>query len=703
MKLEKYGKALAAVLLAALISRSAIGCLATGFDLNLDAPELLWAVCALASLVSSACFLFKRGPAAVLCLLAAWTGYLWHQGEAGLQILQLIYRISYRYDRAYGWGAVRFVDTPWNGGLADLPLQILGVVIALCVSFTVCRGKRTWPAIGVSAVPLLLCLVVTDTVPEEVWLFGLLLGMVLLVLTASVRRFDREQGAQLAWMLAVPTAVALAVLFLLIPQKSYVNRSEEVREKILNWVETLPEKMEDITREVASAVNTEEDTSVNLKTLGRQSSLSYPVMEVTSDFGGVVYLRQQDYDSYTGIGWTATRMRSEEFTYPGEDAGSVLIRTRSGQESRFLPYYPQEGASLVGGSLANENRKKEYSVSRYVLPDSWRSLVRQRSQGRWESEIEFTTVLETTRYLDSARYLLLPLKTQERAKELLAGILSDEGTATDKAEAIAAYVRSSAEYDRDTDRMPQEAEDFALWFLEDSDTGYCVHFATAAVVLLRAADIPARYVTGYMVTCQPGETVTVTADTAHAWAEYYESQLACWIPLEATPADGLPQTQQTESVQPQDPSVLPSESQPGQETQTPAPSQTEAETQVTEPAGPKIQIRIPAGLVAAVILVLLMELQRKVRLTLRRIRQQRSDPNEQALALWQEAVLLAKLRREPIPNWVKALVQKAKFSQHTLTREELAELEDYLSGSVEMLKDRPWYQRLVYRYIFAAY
>lgn len=703
MKSEKFGKVLASVLLAALISRSAIGCLHTGFDLHLQAPELLWTVCGIAAVIGGVCFLFKWGMAAVLCLLAVWTGYLWRQGEAGRQILLLIQQISAVYDGAYNWGVFRFVDVAQSGPYTDLPLQLLGVVTALWVGYAICRGRRTWPAVAVSVVPLLLCLVVTNTVPREKWLFGLLLGLMLLVLTASVRRQDREQAAKLVWLLALPAAAALAALFLLIPQKNYVNQSEEIRDRILTFVESLPERVEDVTREVASAVNPGEGTSVNLKTLGRQSSLSYPVMEVTSDFGGVVYLRQQDYDSYTGTGWTATRMRSEEFVYSGENAGAVRIRTRTGQESRFLPYYPQEPVALIGGSADNENRKKEYTVSRYVLPDNWRSLVRQRSQGYWESEIEFTAALEASRYLDSARYLLLPLETKERARELLVGILAGEGSATDEAETIAAYVRSSADYDKNTDRMPQEAEDFALWFLEQSETGYCVHFATAAVVLLRAADIPARYVTGYMVTCEAGETVTVTADTAHAWAEYYEPQLACWIPLEATPSDGLPQTHGTEPVQSQERPTHPSETQPPPEADAPIPTQTQTQTQVPQPSAPKKQIRIPVGLVAAVILVLMTLVQRQVRLALRRIRREKSSPNDLALLLWREGVLLAKLQGEPVPNRLKVLAQKAKFSQHTLTDRELAELEDYISGSMEVLEDRPWYLRLVYRYIFAAY
>ena len=68
--------------------------------------------------------------------------------------------------------------------------------------------------------------------------------------------------------------------------------------------------------------------------------------------------------------------------------------------------------------------------------------------------------------------------------------------------------------------MPS-GKDFATWFLNESDTGYCVHFATAGTLMLRALGIPARYVTGYYATAYANQTVTVTTDNAHAWVEYY--------------------------------------------------------------------------------------------------------------------------------------------------------------------------------------
>ena len=84
----------------------------------------------------------------------------------------------------------------------------------------------------------------------------------------------------------------------------------------------------------------------------------------------------------------------------------------------------------------------------------------------------------------------------------------------------------------DTPVQPRD-EDFVLHFLTQSRQGYCVHFASAAAVMLRALDIPARYVSGYVAVVQGGRA-DVPDSAAHAWVEYYLDGFG-WLPLEATP------------------------------------------------------------------------------------------------------------------------------------------------------------------------
>ena len=56
-------------------------------------------------------------------------------------------------------------------------------------------------------------------------------------------------------------------------------------------------------------------------------------------------------------------------------------------------------------------------------------------------------------------------------------------------------------------------------FLFDTRAGFCEHYAAAFVVLMRAAGVPARVVTGYLGGEMNGDYMIVRQSSAHAWAE----------------------------------------------------------------------------------------------------------------------------------------------------------------------------------------
>lgn len=95
-------------------------------------------------------------------------------------------------------------------------------------------------------------------------------------------------------------------------------------------------------------------------------------------------------------------------------------------------------------------------------------------------------------------------------------------------------------YNMQVGRFPEE-EDFAEYFVFEKKEGFCVHYATASVLLMRMYGIPARYVTGFMVPAGDFEwdgveyTAQVDGGRAHAWAEIYVEPFG-WIPYETTPA-----------------------------------------------------------------------------------------------------------------------------------------------------------------------
>jgi transglutaminase-like putative cysteine protease len=133
-----------------------------------------------------------------------------------------------------------------------------------------------------------------------------------------------------------------------------------------------------------------------------------------------------------------------------------------------------------------------------------------------------------------SRYLGLPDILSSRIKTVAASLEHDTVKAT--ITAIGSYLTDQYSYSLETKR-PSEETAFLDNFLFETREGFCVHFATAFIVLARLNDIPARYATGFLVNIPSEpmtEGVTVTGMHAHAWPELYLPQYG-WIAYEATP------------------------------------------------------------------------------------------------------------------------------------------------------------------------
>lgn len=674
MKWARRSSALAASILGTVISIGSIGSLQSAFELPVAKSGLGLLCIITVSFFYAALLHRKHGSLVFTCLMALSAGFLFREGTASQQFGDLLYGITATYDRAYHWG-VWYSHT--SGGYTDLPLGIAGSAIAMTVVFVICRRKKVWPAVLAALLPLAACVVVTDTVPKEGYLFCLMAGLVLLILPSSVRRESMPQSLRLTVMLTSPVVLALAWLFWSIPQAGYVDQSALVRENILTIATHLPQLAEQGIENTLSQVQGTMATQVDLSALGPRIPFSYPVMDITAEKSGHLYLRGQDFDCYNGLSWESTAGRQEIFSLPEGKGQTITIHTRSGMDARYLPYYPQEVTTLTGGFAKNPEKSHNYTIACGNL--SANQLSHAEDTADWD------------------HYLSLPEHTQGGAIQFLSGALNPQASNTQKAEAIAALVKNSAVYSLSPGYMPSYEEDFALWFLNAADKGYCVHFATAATVLLRAAGVPARYVTGYLAKTIAGETVTITQADAHAWAEYYEPQVQCWIPLEATPAAIAPQ----ESVQ----TTLPAETDAAA---TEVLSKQTSEIQIPEispvPAA-QPEEKQPPGRSGWLLLILLpmLELQRSIRMDLRRRRQRKATPLQKALLRWQEAQRLSRLLKETPAEDLHHLAEKAKFSQHSLTIEEIQRFDSFNRSCLRRLKEKPWYLRLAYRYGYAVY
>jgi len=136
--------------------------------------------------------------------------------------------------------------------------------------------------------------------------------------------------------------------------------------------------------------------------------------------------------------------------------------------------------------------------------------------------------------MDTVRSLAASLYSDEKKPDLD----SENALRLYKADLVADWLVKNTEYSVYLPRLPQ-GEDGVEYFLGQSKKGYCMHYASASVMLLRQLGVPARLATGYMV---PKNNVVGTAtnyfaqvedDKAHAWVEVYLDGMG-WFPVEVT-------------------------------------------------------------------------------------------------------------------------------------------------------------------------
>jgi transglutaminase-like putative cysteine protease/uncharacterized protein (DUF58 family) len=254
-----------------------------------------------------------------------------------------------------------------------------------------------------------------------------------------------------------------------------------------------------------------------------------------------LYLRSLVYDKYTGRGWES---RSTEIV--AYSAGEKLLEEKPinaypvRQNVQFIEdlggfMYTVGDPNSVDHDFKVAWRVRDFQVGIFdtlgstIETDSYRadSYVRVQSSEELRSAGQGYPEWVRDRYMD------LPAVVPESVLALAVELTATEVTPFDRAVALEQYLRRIP-YSLEVSRGPAGA-DIVEYFLFQLQKGYCDYYASAMVVLARAAGIPARYVIGYI-----GEhfdesegVYIITADQAHSWVEVYFPGYG-WVPFEPT-------------------------------------------------------------------------------------------------------------------------------------------------------------------------
>jgi hypothetical protein len=164
------------------------------------------------------------------------------------------------------------------------------------------------------------------------------------------------------------------------------------------------------------------------------------------------------------------------------------------------------------------------------------------------SIIEGTVRWKDSGYPESEPWPEEDLEIGKMEQEAVQKVVSDLGlrdlpTTAAKVARIAAWFASEFQYTQYlTISQARFAKPSAVSaFLTTSKRGHCEYFATAATLMLRAADVPARYCVGYAVMERDvkRDEYVIRGVHGHAWTRVWDEEKATWTDFDPTPPDWL--------------------------------------------------------------------------------------------------------------------------------------------------------------------
>ena len=696
--------------------------IADSFALITDKRFMLWAagICLLMWLAAN----FRHGffPGFLLSALLLYLAYRFYHADLRLELTDFFDRITgVYYEHYYAIGSKYPYAAAVDSHSFILLLAVFLLSAYVSMSLTSKSGRTVFSLLG--SLPVFAGCIAVNGRPSVFVIVCLMLFWALLLIGGNYYGEESNQGRTLS-ILALPLAALLCALVLWQKPAEYdynaqptdmVEKFDRLGSAFSSWINSRKGGLNLFPGETAQQSGTSSaesdnspirfpgvswgmgDGALSLNSSASAQDREKLILRVRAETDGYMYLRCFSYGDYTGTGWQRAEepengISSLDFTAlaladkADSARHSLDIRFASGVDVAAVPYYSVQSAD---SDIYVPAEGRNYSVSYYSFDGSWDSLSLPEEYA--QDELSYRSYATT-------EYTALPEGTKANVLQLIqqTGLRADS---PDIIAEVASYVRSCASYDLDT--QPYPTEDYAVYFLQNAETGYCVHYATAAAVIYRALGIPARVTDGFLFRAQAGEVVDVLQANEHAWVEVYLDGLG-WIPVEVTGSGGVtePAPQEAAVTEPPDEETAPplesTEPNDGEESaapvQTPQPSDTipvgpiRAQTEPESKSTSRTLIRFWNTLTLILLLGVIFSLlpvSRLLRLRLRQRRISQPDRKKAAVWVWKTAVKASRYGAE-LPESITACAEKAAFSQHDISQEELLQVQNQLK---QMLDD----------------
>jgi transglutaminase-like putative cysteine protease len=266
-----------------------------------------------------------------------------------------------------------------------------------------------------------------------------------------------------------------------------------------------------------------------------------------------LYLRGLAFDQYNGRSWSSASRQRRNLGIVGE--GTFVIRFGGSRRTAALSeplrqdillealdtsvLFAAPFAESVSGDFTGVQLD---SMTGLHLPYPSTSRIRYSVLSRDHRMLPDEQTSATLEYGTAIRerYLQLP-PGSGRIAEFARRVTDPVAAPYDKTIAVLNHLLSNYIYSLEADTTTSSHPIDEFLFIRKS--GYCEHYATAMVLMLRSIGIPSRLVTGFLATewNEFGNYYTVRQRDAHAWVEVFYPQSG-WMTLDPTPSNAVATT-----------------------------------------------------------------------------------------------------------------------------------------------------------------
>lgn len=210
----------------------------------------------------------------------------------------------------------------------------------------------------------------------------------------------------------------------------------------------------------------------------------------------------------------------------------------------LMPYYVEleENMQASGDGAIKPLKEKEYTVTQ-MTKSAGAAKISAEEMEQWKCYQQYVKEHDL-RYpkeeLNRLAGLIERVENGEKERYLTKNIIINTPFYVQEL-IVKSLLWEDTSYSLELNEVP-EGKEFTEYFLFEQKKGFCVHYATAGTLMFRMLNIPARYVSGYVISPSDFQrdgdgkyTAVVTDENAHAWTEVFVAG-AGFSPVEVTPS-----------------------------------------------------------------------------------------------------------------------------------------------------------------------